>query len=880
MTTTPAISQCCEVVNQYLFDNVWNEPVSEYRTNVHPQLISTNSKVGTFRVLDANVYLPTTNGSYYVWFMKRMDINLRFPFASGVWYDTATIGNEYRVLIHTFTTSGGMIPKGSVYFRLNDRKDLIFIAIDKDAYKKVIPVASLSEVYLTFYYDSDVVNDFYIFSGKIKNNTEKDALQKTISDLVLKRNNDDCVTRFINGIEVPEFGELKLNTYYDLIVDNNIRFAFDVDLTQRENDKSFLSEKDSTWKYLIHIPRSLNPDEEVITHNTCDFYIRKNSDKTGRYLHRITEGRTVSQVTHNDMSIPVFVVDAYRDYLQEQKVTVHCVVRIHDKNNKLIRDANYIDLLYHKSHSDTDIKNFLTGSGVDKIDCWLASHLESSEYVNMMFDTPNGVSSENITKYIDGLGYYTVANLLCKRIVDIEIKQDFEGKIAVGLPVIYSGLKVFPVIYLDGNKIPFKYYTYSTDTDNNVSNIEISDSYHIPKNSKLSIEFFISDETDSFFITAGENDNYVYDIPYNTVKVYEVNTADSPCKGISTTSNTSYILRKPNTNVYAVYQENGQNKIQFNDLYAGTKYLIQNKQCSYIKTIDLSEYTSSGKNIVIPLINDDGSNEFPILDIINTSVYLNGKYLVKGIDYFINEIRDENNYLSFSELVVQTMDHFNENGTDTLDIVINVANNEEVSVGYSVNDKLYDETPVNLFFDNITTIHVAGKLERSAKYCGSYITIPENTYEEGSLFEIQTSIPSVVSDFLKSYGKTDDRTKIEAINEYFYSNQYMSPSYLLLENKHRVYSVFMNALINDIVNDNIEIASDPDDDRAKDNAKPYNYLKNMDLVFNGNLDTNFVDFYPQYINYSTTAEKKRIIDRFIKLFMPANTNPTVEVVYE
>ena len=880
MTTTPAISQCCEVVNQYLFDNVWNEPVSEYRTNVHPQLISTNSKVGTFRVLDANVYLPTTNGSYYVWFMKRMDVNLRFPFASGVWYDTATIGNEYRVLIHTFTTSGGMVPKGSVYFRLNDRKDLIFIAIDKDAYKKIRPIASLSEVYLSFYYDSDVVNDFSIISTRIKNNKEKETVQKAISDLLLTRNSDDCVTRFVNGIEVPAFDELVIGNYYDIIVDNNIKFAFDVDLTQRENDNTYLSDKDASWKYLIHIPRALNPDEEVITHNTCDFYIRRNSDSNGRYLHRITEGRTVSQVTHNDMSIPVFVIDAYRDYLQEQTVTVHCVVKIHDKNNKLIRDANYIDLLYYKDHSDVDIKNFLTGAGVNKIDCWLAGHLEASEYVNMMFDTPNGVSEKNINTYIDGLGYYTVANLLCKRIVDVEIKHDFEGKIAVGLPVIYTGVSVFPVIYLEGKKIPFKYYTYNTDTDHNICNIEIDNSYYIPKNSKLAIEFFINGESDSFSVVAGENNNYVYDIPYSTVKVYEVNTTDSPCKGISTVSHTSYIPRRLNANIFAVYEENGQNKIQFNDLYTGTKYIIQNKQCSYIKTYDLKEFTTTGNNIVIPLINDDGNTEYPILDIVNTSVYLNNKYLVKNIDYFINEIRDENGYLSFNELVVQTMDNFNESGNNSLDIVINIANEEEVSTGYSINDKLYDETPVNLFFDNITSVHVAGALERNAKYFGSYIEVPANKYEEGSLFEIQTSIPSIVSDFLKNYGKNDDHEKIQAINDYFYRNQYLDPPYLLLENKHRVYSVFMNAMINDIVNDNVEIASDPDDERAKDNAKPYNYLKKMDLVFNGNLDPNFVDYYPQYVNYETTAEKKRIIDRFIRLFMPANKNPTVEVVYE
>lgn len=39
MDTEARDQLCCDIINQYLFDNVWNEPVSEYRVNVHPQLI-------------------------------------------------------------------------------------------------------------------------------------------------------------------------------------------------------------------------------------------------------------------------------------------------------------------------------------------------------------------------------------------------------------------------------------------------------------------------------------------------------------------------------------------------------------------------------------------------------------------------------------------------------------------------------------------------------------------------------------------------------------------------------------------------------------------------------------------------------------------------
>ena len=55
----------------------------------------------------------------------------------------------------------------------------------------------------------------------------------------------------------------------------------------------------------------------------------------------------------------------------------------------------------------------------------------------------------------------------------------------------------------------------------------------------------------------------------------------------------------------------------------------------------------------------------------------------------------------------------------------------------------------------------------------------------------------------------------------------------------------------------------------------------MDLCFRM-LDTNnqvFIDFYPQYVNYSVEPETKRFIDYFIKTYMPKNIDPTVEVVH-
>ena len=164
---------CCEIINQYLFDKVWNEPVSEYRINVHPSLVTKYSKVGTFHVADANVYLPSTNEPYFVWYMKSTDINLGLKLDTAVWYDTATVCNEFRTLVHTYTSTGGMLPKCSVFLRFNKSRSNIYIAIKKEALYKIGKTIPLDSLYLTFYYDSDVENSVSVYSTKINNITER-----------------------------------------------------------------------------------------------------------------------------------------------------------------------------------------------------------------------------------------------------------------------------------------------------------------------------------------------------------------------------------------------------------------------------------------------------------------------------------------------------------------------------------------------------------------------------------------------------------------------------------------------------------------------------------------------------------------------------------
>lgn len=878
---------CCSIVNQYLFDNVWNEPTSEYRINVHPQRYSEKSTTGSFRVVDANVYLPTATEPYFIWFMKYTDTNIGLQLNTGEWYDTATICNEWNTLIHTYVLNGNMLPKGCVYLRYNKSRSLVYIAIKKNAFIKCTDLANLDKVYLTIYYDSDNTKDIKVLSLHVDSTKRFRELQSSIDNIRFDIN-PDWLTEFRNGIEITSTTSsptLIVGDYLDFIVDKNILFSFDIDLSSSHENPVFLSEKNKVWKQLIHIPRALNPDNKVITHNTCDFFVRNldNTSVYGKYMHRVaTTGRTVDQVTHNDMSIPLFVIDAYRDYLNTQNVGIHVVVRNHDKNNLLINDADYIKLLYTETHTDDDIIKFLTGNGYDKITWWQAAQLEQSKYVEMMFDSPDQITCQNsIANYIDALGYYSVVNLLCKKVVDTIVTDGFDGTLAFQLPLLFLGFTVIPLVYVNGKILSNDYYSYSTLIDTNICSITIDSSIYLKTNDKISVIFHLSSNNASYqFIPTA--DNVTITIPYSDPLVYRKISVATILNGVDKSSTYAYELCSAGGNIYNVVDNgDGTFNLVFNSSLISTEFIIENSKATYLKTYDLASYTDTGKNIVIPIetnISNVSDTNAPIFGYRNMNVYLNRKYLVKDIDYTINEVRDESGNLSFSELVVQTMDNFNEGSSDILTILYNVAELDENSKGYTIDNKLYDDTPVNLFFDNLTTVHVAGELVRNSNYHGTYTELTTEV-KQGSIWEIRTAVPLVIKDFLNEYKKSQDLNRIAIMNTYFHDKYPSDPDVIVLEDKHRIYSIFMNTIIRAVINGDIVITADPDVNRFKELIKPYKYLQDIDICYRDDNDQRFVDYYPQYVNYEIDPSLKVAIDNYIMMLMPKNINPTMEVVY-
>ena len=140
-------------------------------------------------------------------------------------------------------------------------------------------------------------------------------------------------------------------------------------------------------------------------------------------------------------------------------------------------------------------------------------------------------------------------------------------------------------------------------------------------------------------------------------------------------------------------------------------------------------------------------------------------------------------------------------------------------------------------------------------------------------------VPKFIRDFIEKYSTNEDVERINTMNKYFNGLIDTLPNPYVMKTKHRIYSITLNNFINDLLEGKIIATDEPDEDRLKKIFSPYLDLTKLDLVFSGNIDQQFVDFYPQYTDREILPSQRHIIERFVKVFMPANINPTDATVY-
>lgn len=743
----------------------------------------------------------------------------------------------------------------------------------------------LPMIRVSIYYDSDIVNKITIKSHKISlldpNGTSKDEFLKFIQ---LCNANFKHITIYKDGYEthLKNSSIFTQDSYIDIIHDENSLFTYDINISESTHNHVFFSDKDKKYKQLIHFPKELNPNNEIYTHNTMTIYVRDNTENRGVLLHRCADD-SVSQITHNDIAIPTYILDAFRDHLDQQDISLHIVVRKHEKNNTLIRDKSYIDLLY--SLDDTTIVQHLLGTiEPESLYFWKASELEKTKYLEMMFDVPNIITPSNMYDYVEGLGYYQTVSLICKRIHHSTITEWFKGFIYFTKPYIYQSSSIYPLVYINGNKVSNSKISINNDDPTSVG-ITLDKTVKYKLGDTVSVEMFLDGNNRIYTITPNEELSYV-DLPYNNFTILEELYKELPISGINKEYSYSYtkftdttgnlvILNSPDIPNYT--------RVIFGPLTYGKTFIIQNntRVFRYDLSTNINEDMVEGNPFIYSLQWGvyNSSKEVPIYNTSQVLVYLNGKYLIKDTDFTIVETRDYNDNLMDKQVIIQNLSYLKDSN-NTLEIFVTSANVENTVSGFVVDNKAFNEEDLSLLFANMSTLHIDGMLEYNGINKGNYIEVPSSKYRNGAVFESCTAIPQLVKEFLDKYHKNDDIERLKVLNEYFYGNRPSYPSQIVIPYSHKVYSVFTAAIIHDILNGAKDISLDPDYERMIDQLSKYKGYRESDLVFNDKLDLRFIDTYPHYRNFEVdNIGDYEIINVIVSKLLPTDTDTGYELYY-
>ena len=444
LTTTKRI---CEHLEKYVFDRVWNEPYTQYRTYIKPELLSKDAvrdQNGDIKVIgDKVVYRPFFAAGFFpgrygsillppyecdeelLDWLPKSNLTLAVYSVPGSffgetklnipkWTLFSTYCTKNHLDLQVFTTSGICLNRGYIYIKQSDQNDSMLIAIESSMYRKIVGdigrcddtgwYPHCDDLVFGKYFDSDSEADNVIGSGRL---TAKQLpyikSMKTIGEITLpvadgsKVKLADAKYVLRNGrLCVGDYSRLILaNDYLEAIVDDDIRGCFDVTLDESlvytDNETEDPSkEPTGDDRLLIHIPKSLNPDYFLITPNTCSVWVYpEGGDCTdGILLYSCGRASAFHQVTHNDFSISTSLLESIKEEKGWDGIVVRTYVRYHGTQSVFIRDGHYIDYLYNLD--DDEIIQMLLGehswqtAQEPKLLFWKADRLEDSKYTDAL----------------------------------------------------------------------------------------------------------------------------------------------------------------------------------------------------------------------------------------------------------------------------------------------------------------------------------------------------------------------------------------------------------------------------------------------------------------------------------------------------------------
>lgn len=866
-------------LDAYCFEEIWNEPLLEYADNV--KLISVAPRF-LINWIIAEKYTPLpTNGLQYAVYQVSMTLlegSLIIP--KNTWVSTDNIANQYKTLFHVYSNTGIMAPKSSVFLYYSSYSNIVFVAIQKEPLLTVVGINDWTEMYMSVYRYLQSENPLTVLSFYVPFPSRFNSgfsITTTINFEIAQslRKTSAGTTIYVNGYDIPP-GNVTITTgdYIDIITDTTVVGVYSVNLTT--TNTGYMSNFYNVYKQVLHCPKALNPQNQIMTVELLSLTARRNTDNVGLYITKSAEN-SVTQITHNDVGINTEVVNAMRATLGTQDISIEVKIRTHQKT--VIREINYIDYLY--ICDDSTILNFLIGSGDASLPFWTAASLEQSAYVSYMSASPTLASSQTLTSYITGLGYYTVLSVLCQHINNYPVMSLPMSNLSVPKPLILTGLPTYPVVYIDGIKVKDTQVGFSNTSQDKILIGFTSDVYYTTGQT-ITVDVIEAGESIPYIISPSATATNIT-VPFNDIQVFQVNTLTTPVNGYDATSSVSCTPVAITTNgPIQSYVTSTGTQVVFGLSTYGNTYIIQNNVFSRVFGLDITAQVAAQTPVHIELetLCNDGTTLVPFVGYNSLDVYLNGNRLIPKIDYSAIPIVDVNSNTAIVQILICNMQFIAPGVSNYLEVIARTGTIIQNEIGYIANNLMNMNNSVEFWYSGMSEAFGNGKLLLNPTDAGDSLS-PTPAIGNGIPFYILTELPTIISSVLAGYTTTADDNRITLINTYFNN---LTPenniSTLIIPESWKLYSPYLAAIYaTALTNTQFDLFSnDPDQTKFLAQFAEWNYLIANDPTVNPAIslvDLRFCDINPSYGTVSVPDTNTYTILRRLETIMLANDKNTL-----
>jgi len=836
LPSTPSAS-LASYLNQLYFGKTWNSPDDHGRVNFGIDKAAKRVKIGTVTIDRSEVGLPTSGTVYAVYRSPATRFGRFIKLPHRTWVNANDILNDTGVRFDIYSASGHPLPMGAIWLLYNKITDVVVIAVETTSTRKCTG-ETYPSLYITVNFDTSRASPVEKSYLKVSTTLGSVTTPTIVSQAILEAfdQHPHGTTVLVNGIVYLARVHVPILVHGDVVEitsDPDVVGYTDIDVDS--DVTGYYSELYGEYREILHIPKSLNPNNVIITNDTVDFVVYDPSTHRGLYGIRIDE-HAIESITHNDFSIPRTLLAALRQSLGSLSVKIRVYVRFPTKPLTLTSDVNNLSDLY--GFSDEKIMGHLTASIPEGISEWKAQNLEVSPFLDLLYSANVASAETVVNKFEAAVGFFDIASTIG------DARRSYVyggGPTTVRKPARLYGYRCDVIMYAEGIKIRDDYVAVS-DIDSEHFSVSVLEGVTLPTTAKIDLYVFeYGLRTPTTFVPSPSNHTLVMDSDdYTVVKKIQYSSPRNVLKGTATdgfvaiaASSSDYTVTANTDGTYTYLWKGLRTQIlTIDDELADSQSLV----------FDLKKVTSDS-NVLIPSMYYN-----------TAEVYINGHRLVENVDYsIVHEYGAQSDILS-TLLMISNAEYISLTSSNNIvEVVFHGDTVGSFDSGYVIDNKLTRKSTPAFWEKQCSRIFVDGKLTDGFTEVGNTLE-SESDLRDGGLFMIEWNMPYSALKLLKSTSSSDDRSLKAKIDILLGLVQQVYPDTTVIDHVYKLYSPFLAQVGYDVMKGNLTIVNEPSTDAFLRQFAKYKILVDNDPVLgasNTAVDRRFVDINAHYTNIST-----------------------------